>query len=49
MFFNVVYQVRSSEIAVKAKFEEEIKERLKCNLLFFQGPQAPRGKSTPIV
>lgn len=44
--FNVVYQVCSSEIEVKAKFQEEMKESLKCNLLFFQGSQAPKGQIT---
>lgn len=44
--FNVVYQVCSSEIEVKAKFQEQMKESLKCNLLFFQGFQAPRGQMT---
>lgn len=44
--FNVVYQVCSSEIEVKAKFQEQMKESLKCNLLFVQGFQAPRGQMT---
>lgn len=40
LIFNVVYQVCSGEIEVRAKFQEEMKESWKCNLLFCQSSQA---------
>lgn len=44
LFFNVVYQVSSSEIEVKIPRGDE--RDLEANLLFFQGSQALRGQIT---
>lgn len=39
LFFNVVYQVSSSEIEVKTKFQEEMKEILKLTFYSFRVPR----------
>lgn len=44
IFVLQCYQVCSNKIEVAAKFQE-MEKSLKCNLLFFQGSQALRGKS----
>lgn len=47
LIFNVVFQACSSKIEVTAKFQGEMNESLKRNLLFFQGSQALRSKAQP--